>query len=172
LAAGPNTYAYVDNNPARWGDPLGLSQSCVQLRTGSTTTIVCIDGNTGETSSYPASENTPPSSPDDPHGPGGPLPPGHHQLLPRPDGNEKNRCPKGAPVYTMPGQRPGVVISPKGKERGGDKGPICPHVGTESEGCPLFSKDDAGKKLKSDFYDRFFKNVNNGGTDIWIIDLP
>ncbi len=140
--------------------------NCVQIRSGNSTTLICTDPS--GTKSYnnltePATVNATAPYEEDQK-----LAPGLYQLLPRE--TVGTALPKGSPVYTTPGQPAGTIITPSGRIRGVPL-PAGPHVGTIATGCLLFPPTKEGKRELEDFYQRFNKNIDNGGTWIFIIDF-
>jgi RHS repeat-associated protein len=161
-----NLYAYVSGDPLNAIDPTGLRMNCVQLRDGIRSTLICHDSTDGALATYPLTEPAANFPSDDPYGPGGQLAAGVYGLLPRPaPGGPTLRT--GAPLYTTPGRAAGVVVDPSGRIRRW----LGPHVGAYSLGCPLFPRDQVGRKLRDDFYLRFARNVTDGGTTVVIIDV-
>ena len=146
-------------------DPWGLILACVQERIGLSSTLYCYDSMTKETVSYPLTENAcrkKRCSDGNRYGEDRLLPPGYYDLLPR--GTGGRIFDKGDPHYTTPGLPDGVIVDPSGTLRRS----IGPHVGSFSDGCPLFAKTKSGIADRNDFYRRFRNNVNNGGTGVWV----
>jgi len=152
LWGGINLFAYVQNSPLRYIDPYGLDLIGSQVRDANGNTVFYFyDTDTGAEYIYrgitePAPRTSPKTGKE--YGPFAQLPPATYELIPRPDpGPGTFVLPKNAPVYTTPGKEPGVVIDPSGKVREW----IGPHVGTRSDGCPLFPKTEQGKGEKASF---------------------
>jgi len=150
---GLNLFTYVANNPIRYIDSSGLDLIGSQVRDSKgNTTFYFHDTDTGADYIYqgitePAPKISPKTGKD--YGLEAQLPPATYNFIPRPDpGPGSFVLPKDAPVYTTPGKGVGIVIDPSGKIREW----IGPHVGTTSEGCPLFPNTEQGKKQKKSFY--------------------
>lgn len=143
---------------------------CVQLRQGSTSTLICIDDtdpNNG-VQTYHLNENACSRRggcpTDKQYGENRLLAPGYYDLLPRSAPGSVFGV--GDPQYTTPGQPAGIAIAPDGTRREA----IGPHIGTDSNGCPLFGETPEGLEQRTDFYARFRFNVNRGGTYVFIIN--
>jgi RHS repeat-associated protein len=177
VAGDTNLYRYASNSPLSLTDPYGLFMTCTQTRkSDGTTANVCYDSTTDSQTYYPMREPANNGNPQDPYGTGGPLPPGqYYDLLPRdrfPVGSvDKNGnyvvtpvLPPGRPLYTTPGNPAGVVTTPSGDQRD----MIGPHTGSRSEGCPLF----LNKQNMQQFNDAFKRNIDKGGTSVYIQSDP
>jgi RHS repeat-associated protein len=156
-----NPYVYCANNPTKYSDPDGKDLIGGQYRSSDNTTIEFYDPETGDNFFFDVSEPAAPGGEKDQQ-----LAPGDYELKPRQESG--NVIKKGDPVYTTPGQNTGVVITPSGKQRGAPDGPIGPHVGSVSLGCPLFPKTEEGRKAKEGFVMLMKMNYNAGGVKLTI----
>lgn len=138
--------------------------------------MYCHDSTDGTTNKYDLTENAcrkgrskNKCNKDNRYGEDHLLEPGRYELKPSGHtGSAKNddgtpRLKKGDPVYTTPYYKNGWVYS-----GGVERDTIYPHMGSWSDGCPLFAKDKEGQRQKKDFDRRFRNNVNNGGSDVWV----
>jgi hypothetical protein len=109
-----------------------------------------INGGSGPEFDANLGPNDASTTPGDPYGSTGPLPPGEYDIKPKPTGPENNvynddgtvDFRKGTPSVTdtRPGHKPGQITTPNGTRRGG----LRMHEPGHSQGCVTCSQADNG----------------------------
>jgi RHS repeat-associated protein len=168
-ASDVNLYRYVSNNPIQLVDPFGLEavMRCFRCRENAPegadpNEMRCYIEEDGEmvgdmfnTNSGPNSTST---TPGDPYGRMGPIPPGTYDIVPRTSSG--GTYPPGTPSITDPGRTPGSITTPNGTERSH----LYIHGEGRSDGC-ITCSDPNGIR---DIMDR---NRNSGGMRLVIEEI-
>jgi RHS repeat-associated protein len=151
LPEGPSLYNFVGGDPINWFDPWGLSRlkgtvwmRCLRCKDGARkNTMTCWfempDGSKGDP--FPTNNvggNAESTTPGDPYGTLGPIPPGEYDIIPKSGGPKNNQkvddgtdYRKGTPSITQPGRADGTLKTPKGTHRSG----LRIHKSGGSHGC-------------------------------------